>query len=115
MKKWKVAGQMCDYSHDMRYPMDQSFQLLGKKWATPILLEILSGKDSFNVLLRAIPGVNSKTLSARLEDFQRAGLVEKQQLATKPRQTRYGLTPKGEEFRMLTRDLVGFSMKWHRA
>ncbi len=115
MKKWKAIGSMCDYVDDMPYPIDQSFQLLGKRWATPILLEILSGKDSFNLLLRAIPGVNSKTLSARLEDFRRAGLIEKQQLAAKPRQTRYGLTPKGEEFRTLTRELVGFSMKWHVA
>jgi DNA-binding HxlR family transcriptional regulator len=105
---------VCDYFDDMRYPIDRSIQLLGKKWATPILLELLSGKDRFNVLLRAIPKVNSKTLSARLEDFQKAGLVEKQELATKPRQTRYGLTPKGEEFRMLTREMAGFSMKWHR-
>jgi DNA-binding HxlR family transcriptional regulator len=105
---------MCDYMDTMRYPIDHSFQLLGKKWATPILLELLSGKDSFNLLLRAIPGVNSKSLSARLEDFQNAGLIEKQELATKPRQTRYELTPKGEDFRMLTRELVGFTMKWHR-
>jgi len=104
---------MCDYVHSMRYSIDPSFQLLGKRWATRVLLELLSGKDSFNLLLRAIPGVNSKSLSARLEDFQNAGLIEKQQLATKPRQIRYGLTPKGEEFRMLTRELVGFSMKWH--
>ena len=96
----------------MRHSIDLSLQLLGKKWATPILLELLSGKDSFNVLLRAVPGVNSKTLSARLDDFRKAGLIEKQ-LVSRSQQTRYELTPKGEEFRTLAREMVGFSMKWH--
>lgn len=99
---------------DMRYSLDESVQMLGKKWAAPVLMEIMSGKDSFNLLMRAIPGLNSKTLSARVSDFLNAGILVKNDMPTIPRQTQYSLTEKGEELRLLVRDLVGFSMRWHR-
>jgi DNA-binding HxlR family transcriptional regulator len=106
---------LCDYSQDLRYPLDQSFLLLGKKYATPILLQLLSGKQNFNALLEAIPSINSKTLSARLTDFRHAGLIKKDAGGVGSRQVRYELTSKGEDFRAVARELVGWSMKWHQS
>ncbi len=113
-EKSDSSKPMCDYISEMIHPLDQSFKILGRRWASPVLLELPSGKDRFNVLLGALPGVSPKTLSARLQDFQRSGLVERQELETRPKQVRYALTEKGEEFRALARELVGFSLKWHR-
>ena len=78
----------------------------------PILFEILSGKDTFNELLRSIAGMNPKTLSARLSDFVEVGIVARRARRGHPRGTRYELTRKGEDFRILMRELVGFSLKW---
>ena len=103
---------MCDYATRFRYPLDESFNLLGKRWAVPILLEILSGKDTFNVLLKTIPGVNSKTLSARLSDLVKCGIIAKRTSTLNRRMTSYELTSKGENFRFIIRELVGFSIRW---
>jgi DNA-binding HxlR family transcriptional regulator len=103
---------MCDYTTRLRYPLDESFPLLGRKWTVPVLFEILSGKDTFNRLLRSIPGMNPKTLSARLSDLVDAGIVARRVRRGHPRGTRYELTQKGEDFRIVMRDLVGFSLKW---
>ena len=100
----------------MHYPIDDSVKLLGKKWAGPVLLEIMSGRDHFNTLLETISGVNSKTLSTRLDEFEKSGLIQRQvEAGTRPKQVRYVLTSKGEGMRGLIREIVSFTMKWNLA
>jgi DNA-binding HxlR family transcriptional regulator len=92
--------------------MDPSFQILGRKWAAPIVFELLAGKRTFNSLLRAVPGTNSKTLAARIADLVEAGLIRKQTSRTGPRATGYVLTAKGKDFRRVVNEIAGFSIKW---
>jgi DNA-binding HxlR family transcriptional regulator len=106
---------MCDYTESMQHPIDKSVSTFGKRWAGPILLELMSGKAHFNEILCAIPGLSPRTLSVRLHEYQNVGLIKKQNNGDKRPQTRYVLTEKGNEMRGLVRDIVGFSMKWHLA
>ena len=104
---------MCNDIDGVRYHIDSSVTALGRRWAAPILFEILSGNDSFNALLTAIPGVNPNTLSARLREYQESGLIKKHRLGSKHQKTRYVLTEKGHEMRKLIREIVSYSLKWH--
>jgi len=98
------------------YPIDESVKLLGKKWAAPVLMEIMSGRDHFNTLMETIPGLNSKTLSTRLDEFEKSGLIQRlQEDGSRPDQVHYALTSKGEDMRDLVREIVGFTTKWHLA
>ncbi len=104
---------MCDYADFMQYPIDESMRVFGKRWAGPVLLELLNGLDSFNMLLHAIPRLNPRSLSARLDDFERAGIVARESVSSQPVRVRYRLTPKGEDMRPLLRELVSFSLRWY--
>jgi DNA-binding HxlR family transcriptional regulator len=97
----------------MRYPIDGSMKILGKKWAGPVLMELLNGHDRFNTLLEAVQGLNPRTLSARLDDFETAGIVKREIRVSSPARVYYRLTEKGEDMRPLLREMTSFSLKWH--
>ncbi len=104
---------MCDFTEFLRYPLDGSLSVLGKKWAGPVLLELLNGRDRFNTLLSAVPGLNPRTLSARLDDFERIGLVKREVVRNSPARVHYRLTEKGEDMRSLLREATNFSLRWY--
>jgi DNA-binding HxlR family transcriptional regulator len=65
----------------------------------------------YSQLQRVLPGISPRTLSVRISEFQKAGLISK----TSRSQARvsYELTRKGREF-VKALDSVGtFSMRWH--
>ena len=98
----------------LRYPVDASVKTLGRRWATPVLLELLNGNNRFNTLLNDIRGINPRTLSTRLTEFQNLGLIKKEATSASPSRVTYSLTPKGEEMRHIVREIVSFSLKWYQ-
>ena len=52
-------------------------KVLGRRWAAPVLLEIMQGQDRFNVLLKQVRSVNARALATRLREFESYGLVER--------------------------------------
>lgn len=106
-----MAG-MCDHIEFLRYPIDDSLKILGKRFAGPVLLELLNGRDHFNALMSEVPGLNPRTLSARLDDFERLGIVRRERVRTSPTRVCYRLTEKGEDMRTLLREVTSFSLRW---
>jgi len=98
----------------LQYPVDASVKTLGRRWATPVLLELLNGNNRFNTLLNQIPDINPRTLSTRLTEFQNMGLIKKETASSNPSRITYSLTPKGEEMRNLLREIASFSLKWYQ-
>ena len=72
-----------------------SIQLLQEKWVLHIVRALLEGPHGFNELSRAVGGVNTTTLSARLEHLERVGVVVKTIESTMPPRTRYELSEAG--------------------
>jgi DNA-binding HxlR family transcriptional regulator len=101
----------------LRCPIDDSFGLLGKRWAGPVLMELLNGHTRFNSLLASVPGLNPRTLSARLDDFENCGIVTREStrpsFGTTGTRVHYQLTRKGEDLRPLLRQVTSFSLKWY--
>ncbi len=76
-------------------------EFFGKKWTLKMLKCFQQmGTCRFNALEDDLDGISPKTLSERLKEFQRYGLVEKQEYSQIPPKTEYRLTEKG-------RDLLG--------
>jgi DNA-binding HxlR family transcriptional regulator len=96
----------------LRYPIDESFKLFGREWAGPVLVELFKGTDRFNMLLKALPRINPRTLSARLDDLEKLGLATRMTSESSPRRVRYQLTSKGEDMRYIIRDMASFSLRW---
>jgi DNA-binding HxlR family transcriptional regulator len=78
-------------------PVVESIDLLQEKWMLHIIRALLDGPRGFNELSRAVGGVNTTTLAARLERLEREGVVSKTIESTMPPRTRYRLTPGGVE------------------
>lgn len=104
---------MCDYNEFLRYPIDDSVKLLGRKWATPVLMELLNGHDSFNNLLATVQGLNGRTLSALLDSFEESGILKREEVRSSPVRVHYRLTRKGEDMRSLIRAVTSFSLAWY--
>ncbi|MGQ4368933.1 winged helix-turn-helix transcriptional regulator [Streptomyces violaceoruber] len=73
--------------------------LLNGPWATLIVRELLPGPLRFNQLREALPGISPHTLTSRLRQFERHGIVTRTTYAEIPPRVVYELTPLGAGLR----------------
>jgi len=60
-----------------RCPINNTFKIIGKKFTILILRNMINGKQSrFNQLLNSIEESNPQTLSARLREMEKDGLIK---------------------------------------
>ncbi|MEW2811013.1 helix-turn-helix domain-containing protein [Streptomyces massasporeus] len=67
--------------------------------ATRIVRELLHGPHRFNQLREVLPGISPHTLTSRLRQFERHGIVTRTTYAEIPPRVEYALTPLGEGLR----------------
>src|SRR5215467_10121394 len=104
---------MCEHLDYLRYPYDDALRVLARKWATPVLMELLNVVDRFNTLKDSVPEISPRTLSTRLDDLEDSGLVRREASDQSPSRIHYVLTEKGEDLRTILRQLASFSLKWY--
>lgn len=93
-------------------PIEFVVGLLGNKWSILLLRELFSGDRRTNELLKALPGISTKTLMVRLRALEKAGLVERRIYAEIPPRVEYGLTDKGREIKPVMVALHGVGLRW---
>lgn len=86
-------------------PVFASVELVGTKWRLLIVHHLLGGPKRFNELLRANPGLTSKTLTATLKSLESAGLVVREVLALRPVGVLYTLTEEGRSLEAVVAEL----------
>jgi len=75
--------------------LDSALELLGTKWTLPIVAALLEDKNRFNEIQRECE-VCPRTLSARLDELEKSGIVKKRVVGSNPIKVKYSLTKKGE-------------------
>ena len=83
--------------------------LLGRRWAIPILYASHAGASRFNEFLSAVGRIPPRTLAARLVELERAGLLERSVVHARPPHVEYRLTRRGRELRELLDALEGWA------
>ncbi len=78
-------------------PVARASEVLGGKWTTLIVRDLLPGKKRYSELQRSLGGISPRMLAARLSMLEKAGLVRKTIYATVPPKTEYELTPGGRK------------------
>ncbi|HEX7000530.1 MAG TPA: helix-turn-helix domain-containing protein [Trueperaceae bacterium] len=78
-------------------PVHASIDLLQEKWVMHIIRALLARPLGFNAIAREVGGVNTATLTQRLERLERLGILDKSVESTMPPRTRYQLTAAGKE------------------
>jgi DNA-binding HxlR family transcriptional regulator len=84
-------------------------KILGDKW-TPMLLFALSEQSRrFCELQTDAGGVNPRTLSARLDNLESAGIVERKVYPEVPPRVEYGLTNKGRDLLPVIKSMIAWA------
>jgi len=94
-------------------PVDNTFRLVGKKFTIHILRNmIILNHTRFNQFLESVEGINPKTLSVRLREMEKSGLIKRHVYAQTPVKIEYTVTEKGKELKLIIMQMAAFSMKY---
>ncbi len=101
-------------AYGMRHcPIDTSLKIFGKKFTMHIIRNMLLLKQkTFNEFMRSIEGINTKTLSIRLNEMEDEGLIERNVTQGRPLRVEYSLTDKGKSLELMLIHIAEFSMYW---
>lgn len=81
-------------------PLEVFISTISRKWALLIINAIgIYGRLRFSRLMEELRGVSPKTLSDRLKELQKEGLIERESFAEIPPRVEYSLTKEGVELR----------------
>ncbi len=69
--------------------------LLERRWTLGTIYACSSGASRFNEFRQSLPGVSPTTLSERLDQLEKAGIVDRELIAGRPPHAEYRLTAKG--------------------
>jgi len=94
-------------------PIDFSFKILGQKFMVLILRDlILFGKTRFSELLKSIDGINQKTLSRRIKELEKGGMIKSKIYCENPTRAEYLITKKGRMLRPILEQMAAFSLSY---
>lgn len=80
---------------DPRCFVENTLSVIGGKWTVLIVKQLLSGKKRFGELLRLLEGISPRTLSLRLSELERDGVIIKKIFQEMPPHVEYRLTKQG--------------------
>ena len=79
--------------------------VIGCRWSISVLRAVATGVTRPGALERHIEGISTKVLGDRLQNFTRAGIFERVQYPEIPPRVEYRLTPFGQNFIHLLREV----------
>jgi len=83
--------------------------IVSSKWTLLILSELLDGTKRFGQLKKSLPGISPKTLSQRLQELEKEGLVNRKIYPEVPPRVEYSLSQKAEGLKSIFFSLVQWS------
>jgi DNA-binding HxlR family transcriptional regulator len=95
-------------------PIDNTFKIIGKKFTVLILRNMINGKQNrFNQLLNSIEQGNPKTLTIRLREMEKSGLIKRKvYYHQSPVRIEYYPTEKGLALKPILDMMAAYSMKY---
>src|SRR5918912_3001489 len=95
-------------------PIENTFKVIGKKFTVLILRNMINGKQNrFNQLLNSIEQGNPKTLTIRLREMEKSGLIKRKVYYQEtPVRIEYYPTEKGLALKPILDMMAAYSMKY---
>ena len=87
--------------------------IIGNKWTALILRDLAGGSSRFTTLERSLVGISPKTLSQRLDELERHGIITKQCFKEAPPRIEYTLSEKGSDLIPLLRQMASWGNKYY--
>jgi DNA-binding HxlR family transcriptional regulator len=86
--KFKISEKTCS--------LKDVLEIIGGKWAMPIIYILSKGKLRFKELERSVEGINTRMLVKELKNMEKNGIINREVFATIPPTVEYSLTDKGK-------------------
>jgi len=98
-------------------PIENTFKIIGKKFTVLILRNMINGRQSrFNQLLNSIEQGNPKTLTIRLKEMEKTGLIKRKvHYHETPVRIEYYPTEKGLALQPILDMMAAYSMQYCRS
>ncbi|MBI3360003.1 MAG: helix-turn-helix transcriptional regulator [Chloroflexi bacterium] len=96
---------------DKRCPVADTAALIGSKWVLLILRDLAEGTKRFGELEKSLE-ISPRTLSARLDELEQAGVVARQCYAEVPPRVEYSLTEKGRALIPIVEAMRAYGKEW---
>ena len=80
--------------------------LLERRWTMATIYACSSGAHRFNEFRQSLPGISPTTLSERLHQLEKAGVVERTLVPGRPPHTEYLLTARGTQLARVVTGLL---------
>ena len=94
-------------------PIDVAFRIMGQKFMILILRDlILFRSNRFGELLKSIEGINKKTLSVRLRELEKNGIIKRKIYIRNPVRAEYIVTKKGRMLSAILEQMAAFSLSF---
>ena len=87
--------------------------ILGNKWTALILRDLADKPQRFSALERSIPGMSPRTLSQRLDDLEKFGIIAKKSFSEVPPRIEYTLTQKGQDLIPVLKQMAEWGTKYY--
>jgi len=79
-------------------PLSETSKIIGDYWNILILRQLFIGPKRFNEFIDGIEGATSTTISLKLKQLSKDGIVQRKQYECIPLKVEYSLTQKGKQF-----------------
>lgn len=96
-------------SYHQYCPVSKAMELLDERWTILLIRELVLGSERFNDLRRGLPRMSPTLLSRRLQQLERAGVVERR---VDGNDVRYLLTEAGHELRPVVEAVGMWGVRW---
>ncbi|HEY1064016.1 MAG TPA: helix-turn-helix domain-containing protein [Candidatus Saccharimonadales bacterium] len=91
-----------------------AMEIIGNKWTALILRDLMTGCKRFCELEKSVGNINPRTLSQRLDDLEKHGIITKQTFAEVPPRIEYTLTAKGQDLLPILRQMAAWGDKYYQ-
>ncbi|MBD7946108.1 MULTISPECIES: winged helix-turn-helix transcriptional regulator [Psychrobacillus] len=91
--------------------LSKAMELLGKRWTTLIIYQLLDGSKRFNEIESSLP-ISGRLLSERLKELEREGIVQRTLFSEVPVRVEYNLTDKGMALKNVITGIENWSKDW---
>lgn len=97
---------------DPRCTVERTVAVIGGKWTTLVLRDLLGGTKRFGELRAQLPGISPKTLTDRLRELEQQGLLTRTVHPEVPPRVEYTLTDKGRALQPIFEAMSAWGARW---
>ena len=92
--------------------VERTVDIIGGKWTTLILRELLGGTKRFGEIRSSLTGISPKTLTDRLRELESHEILERTVYPEVPPRVEYTLTERGKALRPVIEAMGAWGAKW---